>query len=37
LLGEHTREILQEVGFNEQGIAELYTKGIVRTEQPAGV
>jgi crotonobetainyl-CoA:carnitine CoA-transferase CaiB-like acyl-CoA transferase len=37
LLGEHTRELLQEVGFTEQGIAELYTKGIVRTEQPAGV
>jgi len=37
LLGEHTREILQEVGFSEQGIAELYTKGVVRTEEPAGV
>jgi crotonobetainyl-CoA:carnitine CoA-transferase CaiB-like acyl-CoA transferase len=36
-LGEHTREILQEVGFTEQGIAELYTKGVVRTEEPAGV
>ena len=33
LLGEHTREILQEVGFTEQGIAELYTKGVVRTEE----
>jgi crotonobetainyl-CoA:carnitine CoA-transferase CaiB-like acyl-CoA transferase len=37
LLGEHTREILQAVGFTEQGIAELYTKGIVRTEEPVGV
>ena len=37
LLGEHTREILQEVGFTEQGIAELYTKGVVKTEEPAGV
>jgi crotonobetainyl-CoA:carnitine CoA-transferase CaiB-like acyl-CoA transferase len=37
LLGEHTREILQEVGFTEQGIAELYTKGVVRTEEPVGV
>jgi crotonobetainyl-CoA:carnitine CoA-transferase CaiB-like acyl-CoA transferase len=37
LLGEHTREILQEVGFTEQRIAELYTKGIVRTEEPVGV
>jgi crotonobetainyl-CoA:carnitine CoA-transferase CaiB-like acyl-CoA transferase len=37
LLGEHTREILQEVGFSEQGITELYTKGVVRTEEPIGV
>jgi formyl-CoA transferase len=37
LLGEHTREILQEVGFTEQGIAELYTKGVVRTEEPVVV
>jgi crotonobetainyl-CoA:carnitine CoA-transferase CaiB-like acyl-CoA transferase len=36
LLGEHTREILQEVGYTAQGIAELYTKGVVRTEEPAG-
>ena len=36
LLGEHTREILQEVGFSEQGIAALYAKGVVRTEEPAG-
>jgi crotonobetainyl-CoA:carnitine CoA-transferase CaiB-like acyl-CoA transferase len=37
LLGEHTREILQEVGFTAQGIAALYTKGVVRTEEPPGV
>jgi crotonobetainyl-CoA:carnitine CoA-transferase CaiB-like acyl-CoA transferase len=37
LLGEHTREILQEVGFTEQSIAELYTKGVVGTEDPVGV
>jgi crotonobetainyl-CoA:carnitine CoA-transferase CaiB-like acyl-CoA transferase len=37
LLGEHTQEILQEVGYTEQGIADLYTKGVIRTEQPAGV
>jgi crotonobetainyl-CoA:carnitine CoA-transferase CaiB-like acyl-CoA transferase len=36
LLGEHTREILQEVGFSEQGIAELYAKGVVRTEELTG-
>jgi crotonobetainyl-CoA:carnitine CoA-transferase CaiB-like acyl-CoA transferase len=37
LLGEHTREILQEVGFSEQGIAALYAKGVVKTEEPVGV
>jgi crotonobetainyl-CoA:carnitine CoA-transferase CaiB-like acyl-CoA transferase len=37
LLGEHTREILQEVGFTEHAIAELYTKGVVKTEEPVGV
>jgi crotonobetainyl-CoA:carnitine CoA-transferase CaiB-like acyl-CoA transferase len=37
LLGEHTQEILQEVGFTEEGIAELYMKGIVRTEEPVKV
>jgi crotonobetainyl-CoA:carnitine CoA-transferase CaiB-like acyl-CoA transferase len=37
LLGEHTREILQEVGLTEQGIAELYAFGVVRTEGPVGV
>ena len=36
LLGEHTREILQEVGYTDEGIAELYTKGVVRTEEPSG-
>jgi len=37
LLGEHTREILQEAGFTEQDIAALYTKGIARTEESVGV
>lgn len=32
LLGEHTREILQEVGFTASAIAELYAKGVVKTE-----
>jgi crotonobetainyl-CoA:carnitine CoA-transferase CaiB-like acyl-CoA transferase len=36
LLGEHTREVLMDVGFSESAIAELYTKGVVRTEEPAG-
>jgi crotonobetainyl-CoA:carnitine CoA-transferase CaiB-like acyl-CoA transferase len=35
LLGEHTREVLQEVGFPESAIAELYTKGVVKTEEPS--
>jgi formyl-CoA transferase len=35
LLGEHTREVLQEVGFAESAIAELYAKGVVKTEEPA--
>jgi crotonobetainyl-CoA:carnitine CoA-transferase CaiB-like acyl-CoA transferase len=34
LLGEHTREILQDVGFSASAIAELYTKGVVKTEEP---
>jgi crotonobetainyl-CoA:carnitine CoA-transferase CaiB-like acyl-CoA transferase len=32
LLGEHTREVLQDVGFTESAIAELYAKGVVKTE-----
>ena len=34
LLGEHTREVLQEVGFTENAIAELYAKGVVKTQEP---
>ncbi|MGH8072430.1 MAG: CoA transferase, partial [Candidatus Entotheonellia bacterium] len=34
LLGEHTREVLQDVGFTESAIAELYIKGVVKTEEP---
>jgi crotonobetainyl-CoA:carnitine CoA-transferase CaiB-like acyl-CoA transferase len=34
LLGEHTREVLQDVGFTESAIAELYAKGVVKTEEP---
>lgn len=34
LLGEQTREVLQEVGFSEQTIADLYAKGVVKTETP---
>ena len=35
LLGEHTREVLQEVGFSEPAIAKLYAMGVVKTEEPA--
>lgn len=37
LLGEHTREILREVGCTEQFIAEVYAKGVVKTEEYVGV
>jgi crotonobetainyl-CoA:carnitine CoA-transferase CaiB-like acyl-CoA transferase len=33
LLGEHTRQVLQEVGYSEPAIAALYTKGVVQTEE----
>jgi formyl-CoA transferase len=36
LLGEHTREVLQDVGFTQRAIAELYAKGVVKTEELAG-
>ena len=32
LLGEHTREVLMEVGFTEAAITELYAKEVVKTE-----
>ena len=35
LLGEHTREVLMEVGFSESAIAELYAKGVVKSEAKA--
>jgi crotonobetainyl-CoA:carnitine CoA-transferase CaiB-like acyl-CoA transferase len=34
LLGEHTREVLMDVGLSESVIAELYTQGVVKTEEP---
>jgi len=34
LLGEHTREVLQEAGFTAPAIADLYAKGVVKTEEP---
>jgi crotonobetainyl-CoA:carnitine CoA-transferase CaiB-like acyl-CoA transferase len=34
LLGEHTQEILRSVGFTGPAIADLYTKGVVKTEAP---
>jgi crotonobetainyl-CoA:carnitine CoA-transferase CaiB-like acyl-CoA transferase len=36
LLGEHSHEVLQEVGFTENAIAELYAKGVVKTEELVG-
>jgi crotonobetainyl-CoA:carnitine CoA-transferase CaiB-like acyl-CoA transferase len=36
LLGEHTHEVLQGAGFTENAIAELYAKGVVKTEEPVG-
>ena len=35
LLGEHSREMLQELGYSEAQIEELYEKGIVKTEEPS--
>jgi crotonobetainyl-CoA:carnitine CoA-transferase CaiB-like acyl-CoA transferase len=35
LLGEHTREVLQEAGFTALAIAALYAQGVVKTEEPA--
>ena len=34
-LGQHSREILQELGLAEQSIADLFAKGIVEGPQPA--
>jgi crotonobetainyl-CoA:carnitine CoA-transferase CaiB-like acyl-CoA transferase len=33
LLGEHTREVLLDVGFSESAIAALYAAGVVKTEE----
>ena len=35
LLGEHTHQALQEVGYSERQIEELYRKGVVKTEEPS--
>ena len=35
LLGEHNREVLQEIGFSDAAIDELYAKGVIKTETPA--
>jgi crotonobetainyl-CoA:carnitine CoA-transferase CaiB-like acyl-CoA transferase len=34
LLGEQTREVLQELGFSEQTMQQLHDKGVVKTETP---
>jgi len=36
LLGEQTRAVLEEVGYTAPAIAELYAKGVVKTEVPVG-
>jgi crotonobetainyl-CoA:carnitine CoA-transferase CaiB-like acyl-CoA transferase len=36
LLGEHTREVLQDAGFPASAIVELYAKAVVKTEEPVG-
>jgi crotonobetainyl-CoA:carnitine CoA-transferase CaiB-like acyl-CoA transferase len=33
LLGEHTREVLREVGYTDAEIAALHASGAVKTEQ----
>jgi len=33
LLGEHMRQVLQEVGYSEPAIAALYAKSVVQTEE----
>lgn len=35
LLGEHTHDLLQELGYSASAIAELHAKGVVKTETPA--
>ena len=36
LLGEHTREVLMDVGFSQSALAELYNKGVVKSEATTG-
>lgn len=35
LLGEHTHDLLQELGYSASAIEELHAKGVVKTEKPA--
>ena len=35
LLGQHTREVLAELGYTPDQISELYELGVVKTETPA--
>ena len=35
LLGEQTRDLLQELGYSASAIEALHAKGVVKTETPA--
>ena len=32
LLGQHTREVLEELGYSQSEIDELYRKGVAKTD-----
>lgn len=36
LLGEHTADVLLRAGYTEPQVADLYARGVVKTEEPSG-